>query len=155
MLKDADRDHAHPGSTTKPPLGIRCAEKHDYRYEIYDVTRQYYSIIKSGTDETEQLNKIIAEIGMIDGVAGTDTVIVPRTVCREVLAESILLDTGIAPVSCLFLPLTRVVKNQFFLSIQFYGVVRLPASVAHVGHVRHGASPANKQSLANYLVTSP
>ena len=52
-------------------------------YEIYDVTGQYYSILKIRTDSTEQLSKIIDEIGMIDGVAGTETVIVLRTVKEE------------------------------------------------------------------------
>jgi len=52
-------------------------------YEIYDVTGQYYSILKVRTDSTEQLSKIIDEIGMIEGVAGTETVIVLRTVKEE------------------------------------------------------------------------
>ncbi len=52
-------------------------------YEIYDVTGQYYSILKVRTDSTEQLSKNIDEIGMTDGVAGTETVIVLRTVKEE------------------------------------------------------------------------
>ena len=52
-------------------------------YEIYSVTGQYYSILKVRTDSTEQLSKIIDEIGMIEGVAGTETVIVLRTVKEE------------------------------------------------------------------------
>jgi Lrp/AsnC family transcriptional regulator, regulator for asnA, asnC and gidA len=51
--------------------------------EIYDVTGQYYSIVKIRTDTTQHLSKIIDEIGMIDGVAGTETVIVLRTVKEE------------------------------------------------------------------------
>ena len=52
-------------------------------YEMYDVTGQYYSIIKIRTGSTEQLSKIIDEIGMIEGVSGTETVIVLRTVKEE------------------------------------------------------------------------
>src|SRR2546427_10921391 len=48
-------------------------------YEIYDVTGQYYSIIKIRTSGTEQLSKIIDEIGTIEGIAGTETIIVLRT----------------------------------------------------------------------------
>jgi Lrp/AsnC family transcriptional regulator, regulator for asnA, asnC and gidA len=51
--------------------------------EIYDVTGQYYSIVKIRTDTTQHLSKIIDEIGMIEGVAGTETVIVLRTVKEE------------------------------------------------------------------------
>ncbi len=53
-------------------------------YEIYDVTGQYYSIIKIRTGSTEQLSKIIDEIGTIEGVAGTETIIVLRTVKEEI-----------------------------------------------------------------------
>ncbi len=52
-------------------------------YEIYDVTGQYYSILKIRTDSTEHLSKIIDQIGLIEGVAGTETVIVLRTVKEE------------------------------------------------------------------------
>jgi len=52
-------------------------------HEIYGATGQYYSILKVRTDTTEQLSKTTDEIGMIDGVAGTETVIVMRTVKEE------------------------------------------------------------------------
>ena len=52
-------------------------------YEIYDVTGQYYSILRVRTDSTEQLSKIIDEIAMIDGAVGTETFIVLRTVKEE------------------------------------------------------------------------
>jgi len=51
--------------------------------EIYDVTGQYYSILKIRTNSTEHLSKIIDQIGLIDGVAGTETIIVLRTVKEE------------------------------------------------------------------------
>jgi Lrp/AsnC family transcriptional regulator, regulator for asnA, asnC and gidA len=62
---------------------LDALKKLDEIYEIYDVTGQYYSILKIRTDSTEQLSKIIDEIGMIEGVAGTETVIVLRTVKEE------------------------------------------------------------------------
>ena len=43
------------------------------------MTGQYSSILKIRTDNAEHLSRIIDEIGMIDGVAGTETVIVLRT----------------------------------------------------------------------------
>jgi Lrp/AsnC family transcriptional regulator for asnA, asnC and gidA len=52
-------------------------------YEIYDVTGQYYSIVKIRTEGTDELSKIIDEIGTIEGVVGTETVIVLRTVKEE------------------------------------------------------------------------
>jgi Lrp/AsnC family transcriptional regulator for asnA, asnC and gidA len=57
--------------------------KFDDIYEIYDVTGQYYSILKIRTSGTEELGKIMDEIGKIDGIAGTETIIVLRTVKEE------------------------------------------------------------------------
>jgi len=62
---------------------LDALKKLDDVYEIYDVTGQYYSIVKIRTSGTEQLSKIIDEIGQIEGVAGTETVIVLRTVKEE------------------------------------------------------------------------
>jgi hypothetical protein len=52
-------------------------------YEIYDVTGQYYSILKARTSDTDELSKIIDEIGAVEGVAGTETIIVFRTVKED------------------------------------------------------------------------
>ena len=52
-------------------------------YEIYDVTGQYYSILKIRTSGTDELSRIIDQIGTIDSVAGTETIIVLRTVKEE------------------------------------------------------------------------
>ena len=52
-------------------------------YEIYDVTGQYYSILKIRTSGTEELGKIMDEIGEIDGISGTETIIVLRTVKED------------------------------------------------------------------------
>jgi Lrp/AsnC family transcriptional regulator, regulator for asnA, asnC and gidA len=52
-------------------------------YEIYDVTGQYYSILKVRTGSTDELSRIIDEIGNVEGVAGTETIIALRTVKEE------------------------------------------------------------------------
>ena len=52
--------------------------------EIYDVTGQYYSILKIHASGTEELGKIMDEVGTIDGIAGTETIIVLRTVKEDV-----------------------------------------------------------------------
>ncbi|HUK50166.1 MAG TPA: Lrp/AsnC family transcriptional regulator [Terriglobales bacterium] len=62
---------------------LDALKKFDDIYEIYDVTGQYYSILKIRTSGTEELGKIIDQVGKIDGIAGTETVIVLRTVKEE------------------------------------------------------------------------
>ncbi len=52
-------------------------------YEIYDVTGQYYAVLKIRTTGTDQLSKLIDEIETVEGVAGTETIIVLRTVKEE------------------------------------------------------------------------
>jgi Lrp/AsnC family transcriptional regulator, regulator for asnA, asnC and gidA len=66
------------------PGMLDALKKLDDVYEIYDVTGQYYSILKIKTTGTDELSKIILEIGNIDGVAGTETMIVLRTVKEEI-----------------------------------------------------------------------
>ncbi len=56
-------------------------------YEIFDVTGQYYSVLKVRTTGTDQLSKIIDEIEKIEGVAGTETIIVLRTVKEETIIK--------------------------------------------------------------------
>lgn len=51
--------------------------------EIYDVTGAYYSIIKMRTSTSEQLAQVLDRIGEIDGIVGTETVIVLRTIKEE------------------------------------------------------------------------
>ena len=65
------------------PSMLSALKRLDDIYEIYDVTGQYYSILKIRTANTDDLSRIIDEIGTIDGVAGTETVIVLRTVKEE------------------------------------------------------------------------
>jgi Lrp/AsnC family transcriptional regulator for asnA, asnC and gidA len=62
---------------------LDALRKFDDIYEIYDVTGQYYSILKIRTSGTEELGKIMDEVGKIDGVSGTETIIVLRTVKEE------------------------------------------------------------------------
>jgi Lrp/AsnC family transcriptional regulator for asnA, asnC and gidA len=66
------------------PGMLDALKKFDDVYEIYDVTGQYYSILKIKTTGTDELSKIILEIGNIAGVAGTETMIVLRTVKEEI-----------------------------------------------------------------------
>jgi DNA-binding Lrp family transcriptional regulator len=51
--------------------------------EIHDVTGAYYSILKMRTTTSEQLAEILDKIGEIEGIAGTETVIVLRTIKEE------------------------------------------------------------------------
>jgi Lrp/AsnC family transcriptional regulator for asnA, asnC and gidA len=51
--------------------------------EIHDVTGEYYSILKMRTSTSEQLAQILDRIGEIEGIAGTETVIVLRTIKEE------------------------------------------------------------------------
>jgi Lrp/AsnC family transcriptional regulator for asnA, asnC and gidA len=71
---------AHP--KTFPGM-LNTLKKFDDVYEIYDVTGEYYSIIKIRTSGTDELSKIIDQIGAIEGIAGTETIIVLRTVKEE------------------------------------------------------------------------
>jgi Lrp/AsnC family transcriptional regulator for asnA, asnC and gidA len=66
------------------PGMLDALKKLDDVYEIYDVTGQYYSILKIKTTGTDELSKIILEIGNINGVAGTETMIVLRIVKEEI-----------------------------------------------------------------------
>ncbi len=56
-------------------------------YEIFDVTGQFYSVLKVRTTGTDQLTKIIDEIEKIEGVAGTETIIVFRTVKEDTVIK--------------------------------------------------------------------
>jgi len=51
--------------------------------EVYDVTGAYYSIIKMRTSTSKQLAEVLDRIGQIDGITGTETVIVLRTIKEE------------------------------------------------------------------------
>jgi Lrp/AsnC family transcriptional regulator for asnA, asnC and gidA len=65
------------------PAMLNALKKLEDVYEIYDVTGQYYSVLKARTGGTEDLSRIIDEIGSVEGVAGTETMIVFRTVKEE------------------------------------------------------------------------
>jgi Lrp/AsnC family transcriptional regulator for asnA, asnC and gidA len=62
---------------------LDALKKFDDVYEIYDVTGEYYSILKIRTSGTDELGKIMDQIGTIEGIAGTETIIVLRTVKEE------------------------------------------------------------------------
>jgi len=65
------------------PGTLDALKKIDDIYEIYDVTGQYYSILKIRTSGTQGLGKIMDEVGKIDGIAGTETIVVLRTVKED------------------------------------------------------------------------
>lgn len=71
---------AHP--QTFPGM-LDALKKLDDVYEIYDVTGEYYSILKIRTTGTDELGRIMDQIGTIEGIAGTETIIVLRTVKEE------------------------------------------------------------------------
>ncbi len=62
---------------------LDALKKLDDVYEIYDVTGEYYSILKIRTTGTDELGRIMDQIGTIEGIAGTETIIVLRTVKEE------------------------------------------------------------------------
>lgn len=65
------------------PGMLDTIRKVDDIYEVYDVTGEYYSILKIRTSDTDELSKVIDTIGMIEGVAGTETILVLRTVKED------------------------------------------------------------------------
>ena len=52
-------------------------------YAIYDITGDYYAIVKVRTSNREELAKILDRIGLIDGLTSTETAIVLREVKEE------------------------------------------------------------------------
>ena len=66
------------------PGMLNALKNLDDIYEIYDVTGEFYSILKIRTTGTDELSKILDEIGMIEGVSSTQTTIVLRTLKEEI-----------------------------------------------------------------------
>jgi len=52
-------------------------------YDIYDVTGEYYTILKVRVGSKEELAKVLDEIGSIDGVESTRTMFVLRVIKEE------------------------------------------------------------------------
>jgi Lrp/AsnC family transcriptional regulator for asnA, asnC and gidA len=52
-------------------------------YAIYDITGDYYAIVKVRTSNREELAKILDRIGLIEGITSTETAIVLREVKEE------------------------------------------------------------------------
>jgi Lrp/AsnC family transcriptional regulator for asnA, asnC and gidA len=71
---------AHPKAF---PGMLDALKKLDDVYEIYDVTGEYYSILKIRTTGTDELGKIIDQMGTIEGIAGTETIVVLKTIKEE------------------------------------------------------------------------
>jgi len=70
------------------PGTLDALRKFEEIYEIYDVTGEYYSILKIRTSGTEELGKIMDEVGKIEGIAGTETIIVLRTVKEDIAVRA-------------------------------------------------------------------
>jgi len=51
--------------------------------EIYDVTGAYYSVLKIRTNSIKELADIIDNMGKIEGIVGTETAVVLRTVKED------------------------------------------------------------------------
>ncbi len=62
---------------------LEALKEIDDIYEIYDVTGSYYAIVKIRTRDRQELVKAIDRIGLIDGIARTETAIVLRSVKEE------------------------------------------------------------------------
>ena len=60
----------------------------DEIYEIFDVTGAYYAILKIRTSSTEELAAIIDKIGMIEGITGTETAVVLRSIKEEIAIKT-------------------------------------------------------------------
>ncbi|MCS7140167.1 MAG: Lrp/AsnC family transcriptional regulator [Candidatus Nezhaarchaeota archaeon] len=52
-------------------------------YEVYDVTGEYYAVLKIRASNRESLVKIIDRIGEIEGVTSTQTMLVLRVIKEE------------------------------------------------------------------------
>lgn len=57
--------------------------KMDEVYEIYDVTGEYYAILKVRVSNRDELAKVLDMIGKIDGVISTKTMYVLRVIKEE------------------------------------------------------------------------
>ncbi|HYB93178.1 MAG TPA: Lrp/AsnC family transcriptional regulator [archaeon] len=49
-------------------------------YEIYDVTGEFYAVLKVRTNDMKSLTKLIDEMGAIKGIVSTQTLVVLRAV---------------------------------------------------------------------------
>ena len=63
---------------------LEALKKIDEICEIYDVTGQYYCILKVRVSGTDELGTIIDHLGRVEGIAGTETIVVLRTVKEDV-----------------------------------------------------------------------
>ncbi|MEM2925922.1 MAG: Lrp/AsnC family transcriptional regulator [Candidatus Bathyarchaeia archaeon] len=54
-------------------------------HEIYDVTGEFYSVLKVRTKNKESLAQVIDRIGRIPGITSTSTMVVLRSVKEELL----------------------------------------------------------------------
>jgi Lrp/AsnC family transcriptional regulator for asnA, asnC and gidA len=65
------------------PAVLETLKKNDDIYEIFDVTGNYYTILKIRTRNKEELATVIDKFGLIDGITSTETAIVLRNIKEE------------------------------------------------------------------------
>jgi len=56
-------------------------------YEIYDVTGEFYAVLKIRTTDMNGLTKIIDELGEVNGIDSTETIVVLRTIKEQLKIE--------------------------------------------------------------------
>lgn len=56
-------------------------------HEIYDVTGNYYAVIKIITRNREELRRTLDEIGLVKGITSTETLIVLRKIKEKAVIE--------------------------------------------------------------------
>jgi Lrp/AsnC family transcriptional regulator for asnA, asnC and gidA len=56
-------------------------------YEIYDVTGEFYAVLKIRAMDMNGLTKIIDELGEVDGIGSTQTMVVLRTIKEQLKIE--------------------------------------------------------------------
>lgn len=68
---------------TRGREALDIVSKIDDVYEVYDVTGEYYAIVKVRTANVESLRALIDKMESIDGVTSTHTFVILRTVKEE------------------------------------------------------------------------
>lgn len=62
---------------------LMALKKMDEISEIYDVTGNYYAVVKVRTGDREELRNTLDKIGLVEGITSTETFIVLRNIKEE------------------------------------------------------------------------
>lgn len=71
----------------KYSAALEILRKMDDVCEIYDVTGNYYAILKVRTESRESLAEILDSIGLIEGITSTETALVLRSIKEEAMIK--------------------------------------------------------------------